>query len=134
MRELFTEAGYQFWDHDYNYPGLTDPTGKAAGYHYNVPGDNTDPDGLLRIFSQQPYRLPLNTLSGLLQHEVIAFKSVSSGQQYRNGCAVGERKAWYLQMRDAIDQQPNHVYICHAAAAESGRDKPGRCQACVSYC
>ena len=27
VRELFTQAGYQFWDHDYNYPGLRDPTG-----------------------------------------------------------------------------------------------------------
>ena len=111
MRELFTEADYQFWDHDYNSPGLTDPTGKATGYHYNVPDDNTDPDGLLRIFSQPAYGLPLNTLSGLLQHEVIAFKSCFPASNIATDAQLEERKAWYLKMRDTIDQHPDHIFI-----------------------
>ncbi len=111
VRELLTEAGYQFWDHDYNSPGLSDPTGKATGYHYNVPDDNTDPDGLLRIFSQPAYGLPLNTLSGLLQHEVIAFKSCFPASNITTDAQLEERKAWYLKMRDIIDQHPDHVFI-----------------------
>lgn len=75
VRELFTAAGYQFWDQGYNWQQLRDPNGRTTGYAYTVPDDNTDPDGLARIFSQPAYDLPLNTLSGLLQHEVILFKS-----------------------------------------------------------
>ncbi|MFN2155561.1 MAG: hypothetical protein ACK2UX_10035, partial [Anaerolineae bacterium] len=37
VRELFTAAGYAFWDHDYNPTGLTRPDGTPAGYSYNIP-------------------------------------------------------------------------------------------------
>ena len=52
VRQLFTQAGYDFWDHDYNHLGLTSPDGTPAGYSYNIPDDNTDPDGLARLFQQ----------------------------------------------------------------------------------
>ena len=71
VREKLAAAGYDFWDHDYNYPGLRGPDKQVRGYDYNIPDDNTDPDGLARIFTQRPYGLPLNAFSGLLQHEVI---------------------------------------------------------------
>jgi hypothetical protein len=111
VRELFTQAGYQFWDHDYNSPGLTDPSGKVTGYNYNVPNDNTDPDGLLRIFTQPAYGLPLNTLSGLLQHEVVVFKSCFPASSITSEAQLEERKAWYLKMRDTIDQHPERLFI-----------------------
>jgi hypothetical protein len=111
VRELFTEAGYQFWDHDYNYPGLTDPAGKLTGYHYNVPGDNTDPDGLLGILAQPAYGLPLNTLSGLLQHEVILLKSCFPASNITSDAQLEERKSWYLKMRDTLDQHPDRLFI-----------------------
>jgi len=59
VRERFTEAGYAFWDHDYNPTGLTRPDGTRAGYRYNIPRDNTDPDGLAQLFSQRAYRWPI---------------------------------------------------------------------------
>ena len=75
LRQRLAEAGLQIWDQGYNYLQLTDPQGNPAGYSYSVPGDQTDPVALSRIFSQREYPLPLNTLSGLLQHEVIILKS-----------------------------------------------------------
>lgn len=36
VRERFTEAGYDFWDHGYNPQGLRRPDGTAAGYSYNI--------------------------------------------------------------------------------------------------
>jgi hypothetical protein len=111
VRERFTAAGYQFWDHGYNPTGLRNPAGEYAGYSYNVPEDNTDPDGLARIFGQQPHDLPVNTLSGLLQHEVIAFKSCFPASQITSGEQLAQYKAYYLAMRDVIDQYPNKVFI-----------------------
>jgi hypothetical protein len=111
VRERFTAAGYDFWDHDYNPTGLRNPAGGYTGYSYSVPGDNTDPDGLAEIFGQRVYGLPLNALSGLLQHEVIAFKSCFPASQITSDEQLAQYKAWYLGMRDVMDQHPDRVFI-----------------------
>jgi len=111
VRERFTAAGYDFWDHDYNPWGSRDPAGEYTGYSYNIPGDNTDPDGLARIFAQQPRDLPLNALSGLLQHEIIAFKSCFPISQITSDEQLAQYKAYYLAMRDVMDQHPDRVFI-----------------------
>jgi hypothetical protein len=112
VRERFTQAGYDFWDHSYNNPGLRDPFGSYTGYSYMVPRDNTDPDGLATIFSQRVYDLPLNTLSGLFQHEVIIFKScfapanhITSDQQ------LEQYKAWYVGMREVMGEHPEKLFV-----------------------
>ena len=111
VREGLQEVGYDFWDHSYNHPGLRDPDGKYTGYSYNVPNDNTDPDGLARIFDQRVYDLPLNTLSGLMQHEVIAIKSCYPTSDIVNDEQLEQDKAWYLEMRDVMDQHPDKIFI-----------------------
>lgn len=111
VRETFTEAGYSFWDQDYNWKGLHDPQGNATGYSYNVPGDNTDPDGLAGIFSQPLFSLPLNTLSDLMQHDVIAFKSCYPASAIKSDAQLVEHQAWYLKIRDFMDQHPEKMFI-----------------------
>ncbi len=111
MRETFSAAGYRFWDQSYNWPGLTGPDGNPTGYSYNVPNDNTDPDGLLTIFSQPLFGLPINTLSGLMQHEVIAFKSCFPASDIADNAQLAERKAWYLKIRDFIDEHPEKLFV-----------------------
>ena len=111
VRELFTAAGYQFWDQGYNWQQLRDPNGHTTGYAYTVPDDNTDPDGLARIFSQPAYDLPLNTLSGLLQHEVIVYKSCFPASQIGTDEDLEKSKAYYRQMLGTIDQHPDKVFI-----------------------
>ena len=111
VRERLTEAGYDFWDHDYNSRGLTRPDGTAAGYSYNVPDDNTDPDGLARIFAQRVHGLPLNAFSGLLQHEVIAFKSCFPVSNITTDEQLEEYKAYYLSIRDVMDQHRDKIFI-----------------------
>jgi hypothetical protein len=111
VRELFTAAGYQFWDVDDNYRGLRDPADKFTGYTYSVPNGNTEPDGLLKIFSQPAYDLPINTLSSLLQHEVIVFKSCFTANDIKSDEEVENRKAWYLKMRETIDKYPDRIFI-----------------------
>jgi hypothetical protein len=111
VRQTLSAAGYSFWDQDYNWKGLHDPQGAATGYSYNVPGDNTDPDGLLGIFSQPLFSLPLNTLSGLMQHDVIAFKSCFPASNIASDAELADHKAWYLKIRDFIDQHPEKMFI-----------------------
>jgi hypothetical protein len=111
VREILTESGYQFWDHDYNYIGLRDPAGQYTGYSYIVPDDNTDPDGLHEIFGQNSYQQPLNTLSALLQHEVIVVKSCFPASNIVNEAELEQRKSWNLAMRDIMDQHPDKVFI-----------------------
>jgi len=111
VREQLAAAGYQFWDQDYNWKGLHDPNGTATGYSYNVPGDNTDPDGLAGIFSQPLFDLPLNTLSGLMQHEVIAFKSCFPASNIGSDAQLAEHQAWYIKIRDFMDQHPEKMFI-----------------------
>ena len=111
VRELFTAAGYQFWDQGYNWQQLRDPNGRTTGYAYTVPDDNTDPDGLARVFSQPAYGLPLNTLSGLLQHEVIVYKSCFPASQIGTDDDLEKSKAYYQQMLTTIDQHPDKLFI-----------------------
>jgi hypothetical protein len=111
VRESFTKAGYNFWDHDYNDPGLTDPSGQLVGYSYNVPDDNTDIDGLARIFNQRVYPLTLNTLSGLLQHEVIIFKSCFPNSSITSDDQMVQDKALYLEIREVMDKYPDKIFI-----------------------
>ncbi|MBI5566691.1 MAG: hypothetical protein HY870_17455 [Chloroflexi bacterium] len=111
VRELFTSAGYQFWDQGYNWQQLRDPSGRTTGYAYSVPDDNTDPDGLARVFTQPAYGLPLNTLSGLLQHEVILYKSCFPASEIGTDADLDKSKAYYRQMLGTIDQHPDKLFI-----------------------
>lgn len=111
VRERLTAAGFQFWDHDYNWEGLVRPDGTRTGYSYGIPDDNTDPDGLARLFSQRVYSWPLNAFSGLMQHEVIAFKSCFPVSDITSDEQLGQYRAWYLGMRDVMDRYPDHIFI-----------------------
>ena len=111
VREKLTEAGLEFWDHDYNYEGLIRPDGTRAGYSYGIPGDNTDPDGLAELFSQRVYDWPVNALSGLLQHQVIVFKSCYPASNITSDEQLEQFQAWYLGMRDVMDRHPDRLFI-----------------------
>jgi len=111
MRERLAAAGFQFWDHDYNYEGLTRPNGTRTGYSYSIPDDNTDPSGLARLFAQRVYRLPLNAFSGLMQHEVIAFKSCFPVSNITSDEQLEEYKAYYLGIRNVMEQHRDRIFI-----------------------
>lgn len=111
VRERLTAAGFQFWDHDYNWEGLTRPDGTLAGYSYGIPGDNTDPDGLARLFSQPAFPWPVNAFSGLLQHEVIIVKSCFPNSNIVSDEQFAEIQGYYLKMRKRMGQFPDHLFI-----------------------
>jgi hypothetical protein len=111
VRKLLAESGYELWDHDYNGIGVMRPDGTPAGFHYRVPDDNTDPDGLARIFAQRAFKLPFNALSGLLQHDVIIFKSCFPTSNITSDRQLEQYKEYYLSIRDTMDQHPDKVFI-----------------------
>jgi hypothetical protein len=111
VREAFSAAGYDFWDHGYNDQGLTRPDGTPAGYSYRVPNDNTDPDGFVRIFSQSLHTWPVNTFSGLMQHEVIIFKSCFPVSHVTSDAQLAQYKSHYVQIRDVMDQHVDHIFV-----------------------
>jgi hypothetical protein len=115
VRRLLTERGYQFWDHDYNYIGLTRPDGTATRASYRIPGNlgrgNTDVDGLADLFSQPVSDPPSSAFSRLLQHEVIVVKSCFPNSAIQSDEMQTQFQAWYLGMRDVMDQHPDRVFI-----------------------
>lgn len=112
LRDAFAERGFTFWDHSYNRYGLRGPGRKGLGYSYNVPGDNTDPDGMAAIFRQPAFPLPVNTFSALMQHEVIIIKSCfEPGNNITSDAQLEQYKAWYLEMRAVMDAHPDRLFI-----------------------
>ncbi|MBN1872935.1 MAG: hypothetical protein JXA33_01790 [Anaerolineae bacterium] len=119
VRELFSQRGYQFWDHDYNTIGLTRPDGSGTGSSYDIPeitagtrgGGNTNPEGLAVLFAQPVHNPPDNAFSHLLQHEVLIFKSCFPNSAIKSEEMLEQHKTWYLQMRDVIAQHPDKVFI-----------------------
>ena len=111
VREQFQNAGFDFWDHDYNYIGLRDPNGITKGYSYSVPDDNTNPDGFAEIFEQPAYSLPFNTFSGLLQYEVIIIKSCYPNSHIPSDENLTLLKNYYLEIRSRMDQYPDKIFI-----------------------
>lgn len=115
VRALLTELGYQFWDHGYNQKGLVRPDGMSTGAHYGIPGalsrGDTDVGGLARLFAQPVTDPPDNAFSRLMQHEVIIVKSCFPNSAIKSDDMQEQFQAWYLQMRDVMDQHPDRIFI-----------------------
>ncbi len=111
VRQRLTALGYAFYDHGYNDDGLVLADGTWTGQHFSVPDDNTDPDGFAAIFAQPLHDPPDNTFSHLMQYDVIAFKSCFPVSNIESDEQLAEYKAYYLSIRNRMDQYPNKLFI-----------------------
>jgi len=111
IREELAAAGLQLWDHDYNHIGLTGPDGTSVGYSYGIPGDNTDPDGFARLFSQTVSTLPWNAFSGVMQHDVIVFKSCFPVSHISSADQLLAYQSDYRAILKVMDQYPEKLFI-----------------------
>jgi hypothetical protein len=111
VREGLTALGYEFYDHGYNDEGLRLADGSFAGHSYDVPGDNTDPDGLAEVFGQPLHDPPDNTFSHLMQYDVIAFKSCFPVSNIASDEQLAEYQSAYRAIRDRIAQYPDKLFI-----------------------
>ncbi len=67
---------------------------------------------LAQVFSQREYPLPLNTLSGLLQHEVIILKSCfDPTSRIESDAELEEYKAAYTAIHQRMRQHPEKLFI-----------------------
>lgn len=100
-------TAYEFWDHDYNDIGLTGPDGSKPGISYQIPGDNTYPDGLHTLWTTA------NSARDRIldSHEVIAFKSCFPASDISSDAEIAQRQQWYLDMRDVFDAHPEKVFV-----------------------
>ena len=100
-------TNFRFWDHDYNQIGLTAPNGKPAGTGYNIPGDNTNPDGLYKLWTtNNAARKKI-----MAKHQVIAFKSCFPASDISSAMLLQKYKIWYLAMRDFFDKHPEKLFV-----------------------
>ncbi len=111
-----------FWDHDYNNIGLMNPGGSLTGSNYNIPGNNTDPDGLHAMWTtSNSARADI-----LANHEVIAFKSCYPASDIGSTTELNQYKTWYLEIRDFLGTQPDKFFVImsppprHRLATDSG--------------
>lgn len=111
VREAFTDLGYEFWDHGYNEEGLVDPSGTYLGDNWDVPGDNTDPDGWYGVFGQPVTEPADNTLSHMLEFDVIIFKSCFPSSNIDSDAMFQDYQRYFLSIRDVIDQHPDKLFI-----------------------
>jgi len=137
VREGLTGRGYEFYDHGYNDEGLRDADGSYTGTNFDVPGDNTDPDGIAEIFRQPLHDPPDNTFSHLMQYDVIAFKSCYPTSNIGDDEQLDEYKGYYLTVRDRMDEYPDKLFIVVTQPPQvpgnSDRDEARRARALADW-
>jgi len=111
VRQRLTDLGYEFYDHGYNGDGLVLADGTWTGRNFDVPGDNTDPDGFAAIFAQPLHDPPDNTFSHLMQYDVIAFKSCFPASNIWSDERLAEYRSYYLSIRDRMDGYPDKIFV-----------------------
>jgi hypothetical protein len=103
--------GYEFYDHGYNEEGLRLADGSSAGTNFDVPDDNTYPDGLSVVFSQDLHSPPDNTFSYLMQYNVIMVKSCFPTSNIINDEQLEVDKGYYQMIARRTDTYPDKVFI-----------------------
>jgi hypothetical protein len=110
----------EFWDHGYNANGVHDQNNTYYS-HYNIPGDNTDPDGFNTLFAQPVHNPADNAFSMFMNahtmgartitHQVFIFKSCFPASNISSEQMLNNYKTWYLAMRDVMDAHPEKIFI-----------------------
>ena len=111
VRQGLTARGYDFYDHGYNDDGLRLADGTYSGMNFDVPGDNTDPDGYAEIFTQPLNDPPDNTFSHLMLYDVIMFKSCYPTSNIASEEQLEAYQEYYRTIRDRMDQHPEKTFI-----------------------
>ena len=104
-------TNYMFWDHGYNSDGLRNPDGKMTETNYNIPDDNTDPEGLWYLWTSSEADAQTARNKIMENHQVIAFKSCFPASAIPDKETLNQYKTWYLDMRDFFDQHPEKLFV-----------------------
>lgn len=106
--------GLELWDHDYNAIGFSDGTGRPVGRSLPMPGDDTDPAALLRLFaSTAPAADPD---AGAQREQLRAFDLIMMKSCYPNS-AIDDDEAFvaarstYAGLLDALVHWPGTAFV-----------------------
>ncbi len=119
MRSVITDyntahaTSFAFWDHCYNDPGLRNPDGTYPDppVSYNIPNDNTDPEGLWYLWTSSETDAVTARSAILDNHQVIAFKSCFPASAIGDAATLEQYKTWYLQMRNFFDTRTDRLFV-----------------------
>ena len=111
LRQRVSALGYEFYDHGYNDDGLTLANGQRANMNFDIPDDNTDPDGFNNLFAQPVHASPDNAFTHLMQYDVLAFKSCFPTSNIESDQQLDEYKTYYRNIRTVMDKYPNKIFI-----------------------
>ena len=102
---------FKLWDHDHNAIGLTGSCGMRSRTNYDIPDDNTAPDGLGKLFAQPVLSPPENALSHLLEYDVIVFTSNFEVNAIRDDEQLEDYQEHYRTIRDTVAQHPDKLFV-----------------------
>ena len=102
---------YGFWDHGYNSDGLRNAAGEETGANYEIPDDNTNPDGLYNLWTSSESQYIACRDRILANHQVIAFKSCYPASHIYDEDTLNTYKSYYLAMRSFFDSHPEKLFV-----------------------
>lgn len=103
-------TAFEFWDHDYNDPGLSDADGEPVGC-YDIPGDNTDPDGLHYLWRSVEPDAQECRMAIIDNHKVIAFKSCFPASNIDDAGELEQYKTWYIDMLTFFHARQDCMFV-----------------------
>jgi hypothetical protein len=125
VREGLSKAAAQIelWDHGYEPTtgnwvqrlfqpyifGLRDGHGELRSETFHIPDDNTNPDGLARLFSLDSGED--TALRQILAFDIIIFKSCFPVTRISTDADLDRYKSCYLNIRECIRKHPDRLFI-----------------------
>jgi hypothetical protein len=104
-------TNYRLWDHGYNGEGLRDPEGVPQNRNFNIPDDNTNPEGYAGIFAQPHNNPPDNAFSHFLEYDVIIFKSCFPACNIENAEKLARWQEYYREIMAVMRRYPDKLFI-----------------------
>jgi hypothetical protein len=99
----------ELWDHNYNEVGLSNGSGSPLGISFPIPGDNTDPDGLLAILRGvelgEPWAERARTF------DVLMLKSCFPNNMIDSDATAASMKRIYQHLREVATALPQAVLL-----------------------
>ncbi|MCA9382354.1 hypothetical protein KC660_03035, partial [Candidatus Dojkabacteria bacterium] len=113
----------EFFDHGYNLgfqkkiqtkfspylAGFSDSDGNAMNFDYQIPDDNTNPDGYFKLFTQDPNED--NALSKILKYDMIIFKSCFPVTKITSDQMLNDYKHYFEEIKKVFLNYPEKTFL-----------------------
>lgn len=100
----------ELWDHDYNKLGLTDGQGHQLETAFPLPGDDTDPSALARLFAGGDAEAAA-ARGKMLEFDLIAMKSCYPNSAIRSDADMDALKMVYAGLLGSLSALPGYRFL-----------------------